>query len=263
MSGRLLRLVCTAAVTAGALLVPATAPAVAVPDPGPEGRSVAELLTDFQRLHRDAERATETYNATEEKLKKQRAEVDRLNRNLTKARLALHDSRDEAGRLARQQYQNSGEISSYVRLLLARDPQHALDEGHVIGQLSRERVETVDRLVKQEKETDALAREARKALDGQLTLAERQHKERDEVGGRLKSVEELLASLSAEQLAKLARLEKSGLAETQQKPVTSGAPSSARPPSREGEEAVRYAVRQLGKPYEWGPWDRPRTTARG
>lgn len=248
MSGRLLRLACSAAMAAGMSVTPA----VAAPDPGAQERSVVRVLTDLQRLYRDTERAAEAYNATEEKLKKRRAEVARLDGDLVKARLSLQDSRGAAGRLARQQYQNSSGISSYVRLLLARDPQHALDEGHVIGQLSRERVETVDRLVGREKRTDGLARAARKALDAQLVLAERQKKERDEVRGQLGKVEELLASLSADQLAELARLEKSGVAEAQRKLVASGALSSARPPSREGEEAVRYAVKQLGKPYEWG-----------
>ncbi|MFD8218873.1 NlpC/P60 family protein [Streptomyces sp. NPDC059697] len=250
MSERLLRLACTAAMATGALFV--AAPAVAVPDPGPQGRPVAQLLTDLQRLYRDAERASETYNATAEQLKKQKNEVTRLDGGLAEARLTLLDSRDAAGRLARQQYQNSSEISSYVRLLLARDPQHALDEGHVIGQLARQRVETVDRLMRTEKRADVLAREARKALDGQLGLAERQKRERDEVRGRLRGAEELLASLSTDQLAEMARLEKSGVSAAQRELVTSGALSSARPPSREGEEAVRYAVEQLGKPYEWG-----------
>jgi cell wall-associated NlpC family hydrolase len=234
----------------GALFV--AAPAVAVPDPGPQGRPAAQLLTDLQRLYRDAERAGETYNATAEQLKKQKTEVARLDGDLAKARLSLLDSRDAAGRLARQQYQNSSEISSYVRLLLARDPQHALDEGHVIGQLARQRVETVDRLMRTEKKADGLARQARKALDGQLGLAERQKRERDEVRGRLRGAEELLASLSTDQLAEMARLEKPGVSTAPRELVTSGALSSARPPSRQGEEAVRYAVDQLGKPYEWG-----------
>ncbi|KAF5994882.1 MULTISPECIES: C40 family peptidase [Streptomyces] len=251
MSGRLVRLACTAAMASGVLLAAAPA-AVAAPDPGAEERSVTHLLTDLQQLYQDTERATETYNATAEKLKKQKAEVARLDGNLAKARLSLHDSRTAAGRLARQEYQNSGEISSYVRLLLARDPQHALDEGHVIGQLAQERFETVDRLQETERRTDGLARKARKALDDQLSLAERQKKERDEVRGRLKDVEVLLASLSPGQLAKLARLEKSGVTEAQQKFVASGALSSARPPTREGEKAVRYAVEQIGKPYVWG-----------
>ncbi|MFC7262489.1 C40 family peptidase [Streptomyces lutosisoli] len=260
MSGRLLRLVCTAAaVSAGALLAPS--PAAAVPDPAPKAgaavgkpgqRSVASLLTDLQRLYRDAERATEKYNATAEKLKKQRAEVTRLDTSLAKARLSLHDSRGAAGRLARQQYQSSGEISSYVRLLLARDPQHALDEGHLIGQLSLERAKTVQRVADGEKKTDALARAARKALDDRLTLAGRQKKERDDVRKRLDDVEQLLASLTVDQLAELDKFEKSGAAEAQKKFMASGALSSERPPSREGEEALRYAVEQIGKPYAWG-----------
>ncbi|WP_344389711.1 C40 family peptidase [Streptomyces vastus] len=264
MSGRLLRLVCTAAIATGAVISPppGPAPAAATAPPGESRESgerpvaerpVAELLTGLQRLYREAEKATETYNATEEKLNNQRAEVAKLNRRLARARLSLHDSRSAAARLARQQYQSSTEISPYVRLLLARDPQHALDQAHVIRQLSKRRAETVHRLTGSEKKTDELARAARKALDGQLALAERQKKARDAVRKRLEDVEELLASLSADQLAELAELEKASEAEAQEELVASGAlGSSARPPSRKGEAALRYAVEQIGKPYEWG-----------
>lgn len=77
----------------------------------PDDRSVAELLTDLQRLYREAGKATEAYNAAEERLAKQRAETRRLDRALAVARLSLHDSRGAAGRLARQQYQGSTGIS--------------------------------------------------------------------------------------------------------------------------------------------------------
>ncbi|MYS75389.1 hypothetical protein GTY88_33980, partial [Streptomyces sp. SID5926] len=216
MSGRLLRLVCTAALTAGIVLAPV--PAAAEPGPSPaEGaagdRTVAGLLTDLQRLYREAERATETYNGTEERLKQQRARVLRLNAELTRTRLSLRDSRGAAGRLARQQYQNSSDFSPYLRLLLARDPQHALDQGHVIGRLSEERAATVGRLTGDTKKADELAGRARAALARQAALAERQERERDGVRERLRAVEELLASLTPEQLAALAELEKSGIAE--------------------------------------------------
>ncbi|KOG38192.1 C40 family peptidase [Streptomyces resistomycificus] len=236
-----------------AATVLAPLPAAAVPEPPEPGqRSVAALLTDLQRLYREAERATEKYNATEEELKKRRAEVRRLDAELSRARLSLHDSRGAAGRLARQQYQDSTDFSPYVRLLLARDPQHALDQGHLIGQLARERAETVGRLTGSEKKADGLARAARKALDRQLTVAARQKKERDAVREHLKDVEELLASLTAEQLTALAELERQGVDRAQDELVTSGALSSHRQPSPEGELALRYAERQLGKPYEWG-----------
>ncbi|WDV54487.1 NlpC/P60 family protein [Streptomyces coeruleorubidus] len=266
MSGKLVRLVCIAATAATTVL--ALTPATAAPEPGPaqdpasaqDLASLSSLLTDLQQLYRKAEQATEAYNATEEKLKKQRAETDRLDRALARTRLSLHDSRGAAGRLARQQYQSSTDISPYVRLLLARDPQHAIDQGRVIGRLARERAETVGRLTGSERKAHELARKARKALDQQLALTERRKKERDEVRERLHDVEELLSSLSRDQLTALAAFEKNGIEKAQKKFMASGAlgssgaggSSSVRRPSAEGGRAVRYAVRQLGKPYEWG-----------
>ncbi|WP_442805032.1 coiled-coil domain-containing protein, partial [Streptomyces luteogriseus] len=226
MSGKLLRLVCIAATAAGTVLAPV--PAKAVPEPDAERRDteqheVAGLLTDLQELYRKAEEATEAYNGTEEKLKKQRAETDRLDRALARARLSLHDSRGAAGRLARQQYQSSTDISPYVRLLLARDPQHAIEQGHVIGRLAQERADTIGRLTGNERKAHELARKARTALDLQLALAERRKKERDEVRARLHDVEGMLASLSHEQLTDLAEFEQKGIAKAQKEFMASGA----------------------------------------
>ncbi len=226
------------------------------PAPGPHGhseRSVAALLTDLQRLYRKTEQATETYNATAEKLKKQRTEVTRLDAALARARVSLHDSRGAAGRLARQQYQNTTDISPYVRLLLARDPQHALDQGHVIGLLARERAETVGRLTGTERKADELTHRARKALDTQLALAKRQKKDRDAVQKRLRKVEELLASLTTAQLKALAEFEKTDIAKAQRAFMASGAlAKDDHKPSSRANRAIRYARKQLGKPYKWG-----------
>lgn len=253
LPGRLVRLACTAVTAAQLTLLPAPVPAAAVPGPDGGERSTAQLLTDLQRLYREAERATETYNATEEELRKRRAEADRLDAALARARLGLEDSRGAAGRLARQQYQSAGTISPYVRLLLARNPQQALDEGHVIGRVARERAETVTRLADSERRSRDLARAARKALDDQLTLAARQKKQRDDVRRRLDEVEELLASLTADQLAQLAELERTKVDQAQRKLTASGAlATDDAKPSGRGDRALRYAERQLGKPYEWG-----------
>ncbi|MEU6670748.1 C40 family peptidase [Streptomyces sp. NPDC046727] len=246
MSGRVLRLACTAAVAAQAVLAPG--PAAAAPDPQ---RSVAQLLTDLQQLYRQTEQATETYNATTEKLERQRAEVTRLDRELTRARLALRGSRTDAGQLARQQYQSGG-LGPYVRLLLAPDPQHALDEGHVIGELARVRARTVSRLTAAEKRRDRLARAARKALDTQLGLAGRQKRQRDDVRRRLADVERLLAALTPDRIAAVARLEQQGITEAQQRLTTSGSLPADRAATPEGDRAVSYAMSQVGKPYQWG-----------
>lgn len=114
MSGSLLRWACAATV-ASMLAAPGPATAATAPAPGPlpaaGSKSVATLLTDLQRLYREAEKATETYNATAEKLKKRRTTAGDLARKLSTARTSLHDSRDAAGRLAREQYQGSSNFS--------------------------------------------------------------------------------------------------------------------------------------------------------
>ncbi|MGW1257671.1 coiled-coil domain-containing protein [Streptomyces sp. NPDC002513] len=216
MAQRMLRLVCVAAVTAAALLAPGSA--AGAPDPAADsrrtpdpGRTLSELLTDLRQGYGRAEQATATYNAVAEQLRKRQAEAARLDAQLARARVALADSRRAAGLLARQQYRNSRELSSYVRLLMARDPQHALDTSHVIAQLARERAERVREMAGAEQRADALARAAHKALDGQRALTERQRKERDDAERRLNDIEQRLASLSPDQLAALADYER-GLA---------------------------------------------------
>ncbi|MFM9366780.1 NlpC/P60 family protein [Streptomyces sp. Da 82-17] len=252
------RAVCAAAAVAGLVTGLLTGPQAAAA-PGPEEGTVAGLLADLQELYRKTEQATETYNATAEKLKKQRTQAKKLTRDLKKARTALHDSRAAAGRLARQQYQGDSELSPYLKLLLARDPRRALDQGHVVRRMAAERVETVGRLVDREKRTAALAARARKALDAQLALAERQKGQRDEVQERLRDVESMLAELTADELDALRRLEADSTADAQRDLLDSGAlggppgkPAATRAPSKAGAEALRYAVKQIGKPYVWG-----------
>jgi cell wall-associated NlpC family hydrolase len=275
VSGMLLRLACTTVLAAQAVLVPA--PTAAAPDPhrpgpgpqqpapGPQRpvpgqqqsvpaqrQSVPQLLTSLQQLYRQAEKATETYNATAEKLKRQRASVARLDGELARTRLALQDSRTHVGLLARRQYQSTDGLGPYVRVLLAPDPQHALDEGHVIGELVRAQARTVNRLTATEKQRGILARLARTALDTQLTLADRQQKQRDDVQRRLADVDRLLASLTPAQLAAVAALEQRDVTEAQHKLATAGSLPANRLPSPEGARAVRYALYQLGEPYMWG-----------
>ncbi|MFJ1745056.1 NlpC/P60 family protein [Streptomyces sp. NPDC088116] len=261
----------------------ATTPATSTPGEGAAGSgaapaasppvTVAGMLTELQRLYREAEEATEAYNATKTELIRQRAEVKRLSTGLTQARTALARSHDDVGRLAREQYQGQSELSGYLRLLLARDPQHALDEGYLLEHAARGRAATVSRLAGGEKRADALAAASREALDAQQKLAVKQQRQRDMVRSRLQEVEKLLASLSAEQIAAVAALEKAGTARAQRELLSSGAlgeqPAGAagpqadaqagaepgtppRTPSQDGGEALDFAVDQLGKPYEWG-----------
>lgn len=275
MSGRLSQSVCTVALAAATVLtalpVPATAavpgapvpqpPSPPPPAPAPPALSgtatVPQLLTELQKLYQRAEEASETYKATEESVKEQLTEVRKVASGLSRARIALAESRGAAGRLAREQYQGTTGLSPYLRLLLARDPQHALTHGHVLRRAAEDRAATIARLESRERRADELATRERAALDKRQTLARKQRKQRDEVRARLGEVEELLATLTEEQLNDLARLEERRTGAAQRDLLASGAlgnpgSAAARAPSRLGGRALEYAVRQIGKPYVWG-----------
>lgn len=287
---RLLRSVCATALAGAVALALPAAPVHAVPEPdpaatgtlevpdapdgpaaadapdGPEGPedpeatdsgedpSLRRLLTRLQDLYRRTEQATETYNATEEDLKAQRKESQDLNVRLARARTRLADGQADAGRLARQQYQGGAAagLSTYLRMLLSADPREVLEEGHLFKEAAGSQAATVARLTGDEKRADELAKAARAALDEQQVLTERRRRQRDAVEGRLKEVEELLSTLSEAQLAELGRMEQQGTDEAQRSLLSSGELSGSRAPSARGDRAVRYGLRQVGKPYVWG-----------
>lgn len=253
MSVSLLRSVCTTALAAATALaaVPAAADPGAEPAAGPPA-TVSGMLTELQRRYRQAEEAGETYNAMEQELRRQRAETARLGHELAKARNAVAAGRDDAGRLAREQYQGRSELSSYLRLLFARNPQQALDEGHLMERLAGDRLATMTRLEWGAKRAGDLAAASRKALDREQTLAARRKQAHDRAKDRLKDVEVLLASLSPGQIAEVAALERSATAKAQAELIASGVLDGRRLPTREGARALEYAVEQIGKPYQWG-----------
>ncbi|HZX38868.1 MAG TPA: NlpC/P60 family protein [Streptomyces sp.] len=251
MAGRLLRSLCTAALAAATAVSVPAAPAVGAPAPPPP-TTVSGMLTQLQTLYRQAEEAGETYNATEEELKRQRARTARLARELARARTAVVAARDDAGRLAREQYRGGSDFSAYLWLLLARNPEQALDQDHLIERAAADRLATMAGLEAGAKRAAGLAAASRKALREELTLAVKQKEARDTATARLKDIEEMLASLSADEIAEVAALERSNAAEAQKKLLASGVLGGKRTPTRKGERALEYAVAQIGKPYVWG-----------
>ncbi|MCG0284597.1 C40 family peptidase [Streptomyces sp. PSAA01] len=226
MSGRIVGSVCAAAITATAALVPAVPAATATAAPSrPADRSVSELLTQLKTLYRKAEEATETYNATEEKLRKQRTRTRQLTAELVHARTELADSHDDAGRLARQQYQGHSTLSSYAFLLtlLTPHPEGAADEARELERAAGREAALMRRLTRGERRADTIATRARTALDKQLSLTAKRKKQRDKVEKRLRSIEKLLAALTARQIAQVAQREREQTAKAQRKLLDSGA----------------------------------------
>ncbi|MGW7191273.1 coiled-coil domain-containing protein, partial [Streptomyces sp. NPDC054838] len=201
-------------------------PAAAAPPPATQPAAtepVGVLLTRLQDLYQKAEQASEAYNATEVALKARQAEERRLTTELGTARTALTTERARAGRLAREQYQGSrGGLSPYLRMLLSGDLRHASDQRRLTTLQGARTAAVLTRLEHGERRAGTLAGAARRAADAQRNLTAEQKRHKDEVTGRLKEVERLLASLTADQLARLDARETAVTAEAQRELLDSG-----------------------------------------
>ncbi|MBT3154624.1 C40 family peptidase [Streptomyces sp. CHD11] len=274
----------TAALTSVALLSQ-TAGAVPTDDDKPSLEEVEKKVGD---LYRQAESATEKYNAAKEKTTKQRKHVDTLLDDVAKRTQKLNDAREELGSYAAAQYRTGAGMPDTATFLLADTPQDVFDQSQLMDRMTGRQKVAVDDYVTQQSETMEKRQEATESLE---TLTESQgdlKTAKATVQKKLTEARELLSKLTAEEKARLAAIEKKKQQEAARKAAelaqqqaeqerareeaaaqqeggsgTSGGAGSSgsattTPPSSDSsyatkaEKALAFARAQIGKPYVWG-----------
>ncbi|GAA3498851.1 C40 family peptidase [Streptomyces prasinosporus] len=274
----------TAALTSVALLSQ-TANAAPSDDGKPSLEEVEKKVDD---LYRQAESATEKYNAAKERTAKQRKRVDTLLDDVAERTQRLNEAREELGSFAAAQYRTGAGLPDTATFLLADTPQDFFDRSQLMDRMTGRQKQAVDDYVTQQSETMEKRREATESLE---TLTESQgdlKTAKATVQKKLADARELMSKLTAEEKARLAAIEKRKREEAARKAAElarqqaeqqareeaaqqeSGAPDasgttsesggSAAPPSStadssyaaKAEKALAFARAQIGKPYVWG-----------
>lgn len=269
----------TAALTSVALLSQ-TANAAPSDDDRPSLEEVEKKVDD---LYRQAESATEKYNAAKERTTKQRKRVDTLLDDVAKRTQKLNDARAELGSFAAAQYRTGAGVPDTATFLLADTPQDIFDQRQVMDRMTGRQKQAVDDYVTQQSETMKKRKEATESLE---TLTESQgdlKKAKATVQKKLTDARELMSELTAEEKARLAAIEKKKQEEAarkaaelarqqaeeqaqqeaaQQESGSTGTSEtgSTTPPATstdssyatKAEKALAFARAQIGKPYVWG-----------
>ncbi|MGA5126644.1 NlpC/P60 family protein [Streptomyces pseudogriseolus] len=274
----------TAALTSVALLSQ-TADAA----PGDDRPSLEEVEKKVGDLYRQAESATEKYNAAKEKTTKQRKQVDTLLDDVAQRTQKLNEARAELGSYAAAQYRTGAGMPDTATFLLAETPQDVFDQRQVLDRMTGRQKAAVDDYVTQQTETMKKRQEATESL---RTLTETQgdlKTAKATVQKKLADARELLSELTAEEKARLAAIEKRKQQEAARKAAElarqqaaqeqaeqqereeaaqqgggssegsgSGSTGSADTPpadssyATKAEKALAFARAQIGKPYVWG-----------
>ncbi|MFD8554509.1 NlpC/P60 family protein [Streptomyces fradiae] len=200
------------------------------------------------RLYAEAERATEEFNAADERTDTLRAAAGAARRSVARGQERINRMRGALGAVAGAQYRSGG-IDPALALMLSEEPDAYLDKAALLDRLGDRQAAALSEL------RLAQRRLAQERAEATRTLAELERsraavaRHKREVERRLAAARVLLASLTSPERAALDRADRAD---------RSGRDGAAPPPSADGAAsaraaaAVRAARSALGKPYVWG-----------
>ncbi|MFF7949970.1 C40 family peptidase [Streptomyces griseorubiginosus] len=265
----------TAALTSVALLSQSANAA-----PADDRPSLEEVEKKVDDLYRQAESATDTYNAAKERTTKQRKQVDTLLDDVARRTEKLNEARQELGSFAAEQYRTGATAPSTATFLLADTPQDYFDQTQLMGRLTSRQKGAVDDYVSEQSATMKKRQEASQSLQSLTETQSDLKTAKATVQKKLADARELLSELTAREKARLAAIEKlkqeaaarkaaelarqqaaaekaaqgAGQGVGQQESTPGPGTSTATDPSyaTRAAKALAFARAQIGKPYVWG-----------
>ena len=257
----------TAALTSVALLSQSAEAA-----PSADGKpSLEEVEKKVDDLYRQAESATEKYNAAKEKTAKQRRRVDSLLGDVAKRAQKLNEERDRLGSFAAAQYRTGTAEPDTATFLLADSPQDYFDRTQLMGRLTAREKSAVDDYFTEQAATMRKRQEASRSLETLTASQSELQTAKSAVQRKLADARDLLSALDAEEKARLAAIEKQKQQEARRKAAelaqqqaaaekaapdkggSSPDPSGSDPSyATKAAKALAFARAQIGKPYVWG-----------
>ncbi|NUU23390.1 MAG: glycoside hydrolase, partial [Streptomycetaceae bacterium] len=244
-----------AATTCGAALLSAAlfvGQAGAAPDPPQVPFNLAAVQTQLQDLYRQAEQATERYNATNERRAVQQVKVNDVRAGIAWTQQQIAAQKDEIGRIARLQYTTSG-VDPLVSLMFSADPAEFLQQAPTFARIGQTQADTIAR----QKAAEQQLKNMQKAEDAQLAenrrLETESEKAKSDIQGKIGQAEALINSLTPEQLAALQQLEEqvaqAGQAQLDQYGILTRPDQLT---TVAAQQAIGFALSKIGLPYIWG-----------
>ncbi|MFL6116936.1 MAG: NlpC/P60 family protein [Catenulispora sp.] len=207
--------------------------------------NVNDVKTQVDKLHDQAEQATEAYNQAGSRLNDLQHKVDQLQARISAEQNSLNSARSALGGLAAAQYESGG-VDTTLQLMLQQSPDNYLQQATTLSRITDDKMATMrnaselQRQLNQDKAgaTDELAQLARtRALMAQ---------QKADIEAKEQAAKTLLGHLTAAQ-----RLQYNRAVATSQ--VSSSTIKNLPVPAdSRAAIAVAFAKAQLGKPYIWG-----------
>ncbi|GHE10724.1 C40 family peptidase [Streptomyces alanosinicus] len=170
--------------------------------------SLEEVEKKVDDLYRQAESATEKYDAAKERTGKQRGRVDTLRDDVARRTERLNKAREELGSFAAAQYRTGTSAPDTATFLLANDPQDYFDQTQLMSRMTSREKSAVDAYIGEQAATLKKRREAAQSLKSLSDSQNELQTAKSTVQKKLASARELLSQLTAQEKARLAAIER-------------------------------------------------------
>jgi cell wall-associated NlpC family hydrolase len=213
----------TTAALAGVTLLSTQSATAAPAEPKP---SIEEVQKKVDDLYRQAGSATQEYNKAKEATAEKRQEVDQLLDEAAKRTEKLNESRRELGNYAAAQYR-TGSVTPTAALMFADSPQAYFDQTQLMDRMTAQQRTAVSEY---ETERAAAAKQraaATKRLESLTDSQEALRTSKQTVQTKLAEARTLLSTLTAEEKARLAAIERKKEEEARRKAEAKAAAEAA------------------------------------
>ncbi|MFI9718681.1 NlpC/P60 family protein [Streptomyces sp. NPDC052396] len=240
------------------VLSAAMATAAAALTAGPAGAAPGDpagaVRARIDRLYEEAERATEKFNAADERAGTLRRKVEEAADRVARGQEKVNRMRNALGMFAAAQYR-SGAVDPAIELLLSSDPDGYLDRAAALDRVSGRQAGELRRLQDAQRSLRQERAEAARSLEELEDNRRAVQRHKREVERKLAAAQRLLNSLPQPEREEYGRASRSGsssrpdLALPGRSGLTGLASLAA---SARGAAAVRAARSAVGSPYSWG-----------
>ncbi len=216
--------------------------------------SIEEVKARVDTLNHQADTATQRYNQAKDATDRERDRADALLNQVARGAEQLNATRRTLGEYAAARYRTGG-LGRTATLLLANDPQSFFDSEYELKRGTSRQSHVLSRYEDQLAKTARQRSTASRSLLDLQTSQEKLAGDRRAVQDKLQQAQSLLNSLTAQQKARLAKLQ-------EQKEAAARAASAKLAAQAHGTvsgsyaakaaRAIAFAKAQLGKPYVWG-----------
>ncbi|UGY93188.1 C40 family peptidase [Streptomyces gobiensis] len=222
-------------------------------DPSP---TLSQVKTEVDKLHHEAEEATERYNGATERAEKAERRLEALRDQASRRTAEMNAVRNALGSYATAQYRQ-GAIDPSVQLALSAAPERFLRRAATADRAGARQSSALGRLRSQLRGTEQLRTEATAEARTLESAQRAAHRHKRTIQSKLKRASKLLAELTPAQRGRVLAQDGHGHGNARadrgdRTTRRADLPKVTAPTSQRAAQAIAYARSALGKPYVWG-----------